>query len=143
MTGPHKGEPQESGSLSKDPGRQLFESDQTQFEVDFFERILRATPHNVDVLRVLGNHYTALGQYARGLEVDKKLIRLVPDDQVAWYNLACSYALLRDSRLALQSLRRSFELGYDDVDHLHNDSDLDPIRDNPAYEGLLREFGWG
>jgi tetratricopeptide (TPR) repeat protein len=116
--------------------------DQVEFEIDFYERILRSDPCYAEVLRVLGHHLTGKGYYDRGLRVDQQLARILPKDPVVRYNLACSYALLNRNRPAVSALRKAIELGYADVEHLVRDSDLDNLRDDPEYQRLLKECGW-
>jgi tetratricopeptide (TPR) repeat protein len=116
--------------------------DQTQldFEIEFFGHILEQAPDFVDVLRVQGNNLTLKGRYADGLQIDKRLVTLRPQDPLAHYNLACSYALLRKPDLALKTLRRAIELGYRDFRYMREDHDLDAIRHDPRFRQLLREF---
>src|SRR5271165_3863315 len=74
--------------------RRLREQTQRDFEIDFLERVLGQDPFFVDALRVQGNNLAARGEYARTLQLDRRLVRLVPDDAIAWYNLSCTYAVL-------------------------------------------------
>jgi hypothetical protein len=104
--------------------------------------VLRRDPSYVDVLRVLGHELTEKGLHLRGLQIDKRLVRLRPDDPLARYNLACSYALLHHNRLAVQALRKAIELGYEDREHLERDSDLDGLRNDPEFHEFLNEQGW-
>lgn len=116
------------------------EPSQLDFEIDFFHRILQSYPDYVDVLRVLGNNLTLKGRYMDGLQIDKRLVQLRPNDPLAHYNLACSFALLKKSDLALKTLRRAIELGYRDFRYMKEDRDLDSIRHDPRFRQLLRDF---
>jgi tetratricopeptide (TPR) repeat protein len=113
---------------------------QLDFEITFFTDILDRHPNHVDALRALANNLTLKGRIRDGLEMDKRLVRLRPKDALAHYNLACSYALLRNVDAALTTLRRAIELGYRDFHYLRQDKDLDSIRQDPRYRQLLREF---
>ena len=116
------------------------EQNQLDFEIDFFEGVLKRYPDYVDVLRVLGNLLTLKGRYAEGLTLDRRLVQLRPDDALAHYNLACSYALLKRPDHALKTLRRAVELGYRDFRFMREDRDLESIRHDPRFRQLLREF---
>jgi tetratricopeptide (TPR) repeat protein len=116
------------------------EQSQLDFEIEFFGGILERHPDYVDVLRVLGNNLTLKGRYAQGLQIDKRLIQLRPNDPLAHYNLACSYALLKRAELAIKTLRRAVELGYRDFRYMREDHDLDSIRHDPRFRQLLREY---
>jgi Flp pilus assembly protein TadD len=116
------------------------EQSQLDFELDFYRGILDRFPDYIDVLRVQGNNLTLKGRYAEGLQIDKRLIKLRPDDALAHYNLACSYALLKRIDQAIVTLRKAVELGYRDFRYLRQDRDLDAIRHDPRFRQLLREY---
>ena len=92
------------------------------------------------VLRVMGNNLTLKVHYTQGLVIDKRLVQLRPNDPLAHYNLACSYALLKRSDQALRTLRRALELGYRDFRYMREDHDLDSIRHDSRFRQLLREY---
>jgi tetratricopeptide (TPR) repeat protein len=139
----HTGKHSDEGAEHTSTGHaQVRPADQNQldFELDFFGKILERRPDYVDVLRVMGNNLTLKGRYAQGLQIDKRLIHLRPNDPLAHYNLACSYALLRHSAQAIKTLRRAIELGYRDFRYMSEDRDLDSIRHDPRFRQLLREY---
>jgi tetratricopeptide (TPR) repeat protein len=114
---------------------------EVEFEVDFYERVLARQPNYVIVLRALGELLARKGQYGRSLEIDRRLVALVPHDCVARYNLACSLAMQGSPRLAIEELGRAIQYGYDDFGHLEVDPDLESLRTLPAYQELLRQYG--
>jgi tetratricopeptide (TPR) repeat protein len=111
-----------------------------EFEIQFYEKLLRAYPHFIDVLIPLGDAYTRHGLHQKGLEVDLRLTQLRGDDPLTWYNLACSLSLLKRLEESLEALRRSFELGYLDVAYLQQDPDLLNLRQSPKYREFLESF---
>ncbi len=110
------------------------------FELEFFLAVLRRVPDYVDVLRVIGNLFSLKGRFAEGLLVDKRLVQLRKGDPLAYYNLACSYALLKKTDQAIQTLRRALEMGYRDFRYLREDQDLSAIRQDPRFRLLLKEY---
>jgi tetratricopeptide (TPR) repeat protein len=139
----HQGKKSNEGTEPASTGGALVRhADQSQldFELEFFGRILERHPDYVDVLRVQGNNLTLKGRYPEGLQIDKRLVQLRPEDPLAHYNLACSYALLKRPEHALRTLRRAVELGYRDFRYMREDRDLDSIRHDPRFRQLLREF---
>ncbi len=122
------------------PLTRFADQSQLDFELDFFNAIVQRYPDYVDVLRVLGNLLTLKGRYVEGLQVDRRLVQLRPNDALAHYNLACSYALLKRPEQALKTLRRAVELGYRDFRYMREDRDLDAIRHDPRFRQLLREY---
>jgi tetratricopeptide (TPR) repeat protein len=122
------------------PLARLTEQTQLDFEIDFYGGILERKPEYVDVLRVMGNNLTLKGRFAHGLVIDKRLVQLRPNDPLAHYNLACSYALLKRPDLSLKALRLAVELGYRDFRYMKEDHDLDSVRHDPRFRQLMREY---
>jgi tetratricopeptide (TPR) repeat protein len=118
----------------------LAERPQLDFELEFFEHLLHRIPDFTDVLRAQARNLTLKGRLKDGLRVDKTIVRLLPRNPTAHYNLACRYALLKQAELALHTLRRAVELGYRDFQYIAHDADLDSIRTDPRFSQLLREF---
>jgi hypothetical protein len=78
----------------------------------------------------------------------------------AWFNSACIHSMasigkaapMADSQSvspakaeehrskAVEHLRKAFQYGWNDMAHIRKDTDLDPIRDLPAFKALLAEF---
>jgi Flp pilus assembly protein TadD len=111
-----------------------------EFMAEFLEVAIRHRPANVEALAELGHVYTRLGRLDEGLEVDRLLVSLVPDNPTVHYNLACSLALSGRSKQALDSLETAIRLGYSDADFLREDSDLTSLRDDPRFVDLVRRL---
>lgn len=111
-----------------------------EFEIRFFESVLRRDPRYPDVIELLGGLYTKHGRIADGLKMDRRLVRLRPDNATAHYNLACSLALTKKKTAALRSLRHAIALGYSDFDWMQQDPDLDILKGHPAFEALLAQL---
>jgi tetratricopeptide (TPR) repeat protein len=114
------------------------EQSQIEFELDFLGRVLERDPLYGDALKVHADNLAAKGYYNRALQADLQLVRLRPDKPIAWYNLACSYALLGMVERAFESLERSLRLGYRHLNHLRRDPDLKSLRRDPRFARLLR-----
>lgn len=117
----------------------LLVQNQADFELEFYQSILKVNPDYVDVLRVLGNLLTLKGKYAEGLAIDKRLVRLRPADALAHYNLACSYSLLKRIEMSLKTLRLAVQLGYSDFRYMKEDTDLESIRHDPRFRQLIKD----
>lgn len=111
-----------------------------QFEIEFYEAILRRSPDYTEVIGLLGALYTRVGRITDGLKMDRKLVRLEPDNPTAHYNLACSLALCKKRPAAIQSLRKAVSLGYDDVDWMLQDPDLEILKADPEFLNLLGQL---
>lgn len=117
--------------------KKTVEERQTDFEITFFENLISDKPDFVDALIPLAAAYTRRGLYDKGLEIDRRLSEILRDDPIAYYNLACSYALTGKHEDALTNLRRSIELGYRDFRHLAEDPDLKSLSGHPEFQALV------
>ena len=97
-------------------------------------------PENVAALAELGHLYTKLGRFEQGLEVDRRLVEVHPEDPTTHYNLACSLALLGHTEPCLDALDRAVALGYEDLEHLLADEDLASVREAPRFRALVRNL---
>ena len=111
-----------------------------QFEIKFYENLVTKDPDFIDALIALGDAYTRIGKYKKGLEIDKKLARLKRDDETVYYNLACSYALLEMPNEAFRALDKSIDLGYHDLVHLQKDPDLNNIKTDSRFTEIVTQF---
>ncbi len=108
-----------------------------EFEMTFFESVLKRSPDYTEVIEILGGLYTKHGRISDGLKMDRKLVRYLPENATAHYNLACSLALSKRQADALKSLRRAIELGYEDIDWLRQDPDLSELKAHPDFESVI------
>jgi len=127
-------------SISSKASSREPDQNQLDFELDFFAGILAKSPDYVDVLRVLGSLLSLKGRFAEGLKLDRRLVRLLPEDALAHYNLACSYALMNRVDQSIRTLKRAVELGYRDFRYMREDHDLDPIKHDPRFRQLLLDY---
>jgi tetratricopeptide (TPR) repeat protein len=114
--------------------------DLLDFEIQFYEKLLKAYPDFIDVLVALGSAYTRRGLHEQGLRVDLRLAQLRGEDPITWYNLACSYSLLKRVEEAMASLRESINRGYRDLSYMQKDPDLLCLRQSPKYRQLLESL---
>jgi tetratricopeptide (TPR) repeat protein len=110
------------------------------FEIKFYEKLMAERPNFIHVLYCLGDAYTQKGFYKEGLEIDRKLAVLRPDEPIVHYNLACSQALTEDVEGAFKSLKRAVLLGYSDFSYIFKDPDLKSLREDPRFEGFSRKI---
>ena len=109
-------------------------------ELGFLEALSTRRPGDLRILRPLGDLYTKVGRIKDGLAVDLEITRLSSDDSVAWYNLACSYALSGQSDEAIEALTAAVQLGYDDHAWMKQDKDLASIWEDPRFEALCDQM---
>lgn len=134
------GDPDRDRPAPETSTRRLREQSQRDFEVEFLGRILERDPYYTDVLHVLAGNLARRGEYARALQLDRRLTRLLPERPIPWYNLGCTYAVLGMLDLAFQALGRAVELGYRDIRQMARDPDLKALRRDPRFPRLLRRM---
>lgn len=115
-------------------------SNDIEFEIGFYENILKGAPDFIEALTVIGDLYTKAGMWQKGLDVDLRLVKLRPEDPMVHYNLACSYALLNQTQASLASLTKSIELGYDDFEYIKADGDLENLFKDPDVQHYIRKL---
>ena len=111
------------------------------FEISFYEKLLRKNPNFTNALIALAEAYTRSGRYKQGLEIDQRLVKLRPKDPIVHYNLACSYSLLKMANLSLSALKKAIDLGYRDFAFIGKDPDLEFIKKDSRYKKLLSKYG--
>jgi len=112
-------------------------------KIQFMEGIVRRDPKYVDALQLLGDHYTARGQFADGLKVDRHLSRLEPENPLVFYNLACSYSLTGHIDRAASALEKAIKLGYSDFKWMSEDPDLSKLRKHELFKRIQAKIGKG
>jgi len=115
-------------------------SQDPEFEIAFYESVLRRNRGYTDVIELLAGLYTKQGRIADGLRMDRRLVRLQPANPTAHYNLACSLALTKRNGAALRALQQAIELGYSDGDWMQQDPDLDALKRRPEFVKLLSKL---
>jgi adenylate cyclase len=82
----------------------------------------------------------ALGETERALEWAERALGLGPDDHLTLYNVACAYALLGMRDPAIETLRRAMATASPHrIAWMHQDRDLDPLRDDPRVAALFAD----
>jgi hypothetical protein len=61
------------------------------------------------------------------------------EERAALYNMACCYAKLGEVDSGMAVLRGLLENGFEDLDTLRNDEDVEGLRSSPEFEQLLVE----
>jgi len=107
------------------------------FEIGLYEAALRSNPNNVEALSSLGYIYSLEGFHDKALEIDQRLARLLPEEAVVHYNLACSLSQVNKNDEAFNELEMAILLGYSDWKHMTKDADMDNLRKDPRYQQLM------
>jgi len=120
------------------PTRKLSAKEQRDLDIEigFLQRLVQRDPKYIDALQILGDDYSRRGNLGMGLKIDEQLCSLCPNDPSAHYNLACSHSLTGQLDLAVASLERALDLGFEDIKSMAVDPDLNNIRHHPRFKSL-------
>jgi hypothetical protein len=77
------------------------------------------------------------GRYAEAADTGRALIEARPDQPYLHYNVACCESLAGRTAEAVEHLRRAVGMWEASRDMAKQDSDFDPIRDEPAFRDLI------
>jgi len=116
--------------------KQASENKDFTVEISFLQGLRARMPHDVELLKILGDDYTKVGRYEEGLEIDFDLVRLLPKDPIVYYNLACSLSLLNRLKESSEALIKAIQCGYLDWNWLQKDSDLKNLRASDEFQAV-------
>ena len=107
---------------------------------ELLERMPTYLLQNPDDARQRMLYATALAEVGRKDEAIRECamaIETSPGDPVMLYNVVCVYSRLGETQRAIETLRQAITAGYENFPWLHNDPDLDSLRDHPEFKALV------
>ena len=120
--------------------KQRLETVGLEFLAAFLHKETSRNPGNLQALAELAHVLTRMGRIEDGLSADRRLVELAPNSPTVHYNLACSLCLLGRSDPAIDALERAVELGYDDLEHLVGDTDLESLHRDTRFQSLIESL---
>lgn len=114
--------------------------DDVEFELRFYEALVAKNPRFIEALTMLADIYTRVGRFREGLAVDERLALLKPTDPYVLYNLSCSYSITHQLDKALRSFKQAVNAGYDNLDYVKYDEDMDNLRKDSRFKRYFRRL---
>lgn len=108
-------------------------------EIKFYEGLLSKNPNFFHALVSLADAYTKKGFHREGLEVDKRLVSLKPEDPTIRYNFACSLSLIGETEEAFRELKKAILFGYNDFSYILEDADLENVRKHCKFKDFFNK----
>jgi TolB-like protein/Tfp pilus assembly protein PilF len=108
--------------------------------IELAEQHVSLNPDDVRAHYMAANGMAALGQNQRAREWAERALALRPDDAMLLYNVGCIFSLLGCVEPAVECLEKAFRHGLRNKGWYENDSNLDPLRDHPRFEALMRQL---
>ncbi|UCE19573.1 MAG: protein kinase [Gemmatimonadota bacterium] len=123
--------------------RSLYLAERWQEAEAIFEGLSAEEPDDIDYMGFLGTLAARRGNREGARQISEELKRIerpyLYGDHTYWR--ACIAALLGEREQAVALLRESFAQGYNYGVLLHNDMDLEPLRDYRPFQELIRPKG--
>jgi non-specific serine/threonine protein kinase len=109
--------------------------------MELAEKAILLNPEDARACYMGAGAMIRLGQEKRGLQWAKRALALDPDDPAILYNVACNLSGLGQVEEAIDCLERTVKVGAAYKDWMMNDTDLDPLRENPRFIKLVDSLG--
>ena len=104
------------------------------------EQHLKLNPHDTRALQIGANNLGLIGEREKAVEMAERGLAQGQGEPVVMYNVACFYVTQGNFDRAFDLLQRAIELGWGDRAWMENDSDLDPLRDDPRFHSILAQI---
>ncbi len=128
----------ESAFILGHAGAALLQQGNRKQAVEYFDRVIDMEPDGLVALWVTGLKAFIEGNIEVGLTAVRKFEQINIADAEAWYHFAENYALLGDKAGCVRTLRRAVDGGFFNYPFMLVDSFLDPVRDDPEFERILK-----
>jgi len=104
------------------------------------EETLRLHPDDTRARYMGANALLILGEREKSLEWARAAIAQEPDEPMVLYNVGCIFSLAGELEKAINVLERAVDGGLTQRGWFEHDSNLDPLRDQPRFQALLRRL---
>jgi serine/threonine protein kinase/cytochrome c-type biogenesis protein CcmH/NrfG len=109
--------------------------------IEISSRKLEASLDDIIVMSRLAEAYARFGSREEAGATLKRVLELEPNDGLALYNCACTYALLGEAHAALILLRRAFDSGFRTVGHwAQTDSAFESLHNDHEFQQVVAEL---
>jgi len=105
--------------------------------IAYLRKGLEIDPDDIETMYHLAKLYSGVSKYEEALILYQKLIVILPDNPAVDYNIACIYARQSMPEKSVHWLKKAFAKGFNDLEHIKNDSDLDNIRDSSFFRDFI------
>ncbi len=119
-------------------GKSLLAAGQFEKAREQFKKVLKEDSGNPNALAGIGVSYYGRQDYKEALKYYKKALSEDPNYSMAYYNMACIYALQKKPDMALRYLKMSVLNGFEAASTIENDPDLSSLRQLPEYQQILK-----
>ncbi len=126
--------------LCDDLGYAYFKTEQYEKAETYFLKALEIDPTYEQAHRYLNKLYYNTKQWEAAEKNLLKWIQINPKKAVSYYDLACIKSFQNQIPEGLEYLEQSFKKGYQNLDIIKTDSDIENLRKTDAYQELLKKY---
>jgi hypothetical protein len=102
-----------------------------------FATILTSYGQNYDDLIKKADSSYQAKNYKTSTDYFAKAIKVKPESKNNFYDAACAASLANDKKNSLKWLETTINNGYDDLNHINTDSDLDNVRNDKKFKKII------
>ena len=106
----------------------------------YFKKAIDIDPLNIHTYKSIADICYAQKDYINYANYNLATIKLAPDNQYSYYNIACGYSLSKDLKNSIKYLELALKKGYNDFSNVNTDTDLTNIRQLPEFKALLKKY---
>ena len=99
---------------------------------------LELNPSDARAANLLAATYASMGESEMAVDFADRSLAIDPDDAMLLYNVCCTYTLLGRNDEAIACLERAVDKGFGHREWIDHDPDLNPLRDNPRFQSIMR-----
>jgi non-specific serine/threonine protein kinase len=123
-----------------DLGREVEATETRRRGVALAEAHAKLNPDDARAAYMAANGMVALGQTEKGLRWAERAVQMAPEEPMLLYNVGCIYSLAGRIDEAIECLDRAVTHGLTQSDWFEHDSNLDPLREHPEFEAVMRRL---
>ena len=99
---------------------------------------LQLNPDDVRAVYMKSGSFISLGDHAQGIEWSDRALAMDPEEPSVLYNVACNYALLKETEKALDCIEKAFHKGFGHIEWMEHDPDFSSVKNHPRFKALMR-----
>jgi adenylate cyclase len=101
------------------------------------EHHLQLHPDDVRAVYLGSGALCGLGENDRAMEWSDRALAMDPEEPAVLYNVACNYAVLKETDKSLDCLENAFRQGFGHREWIENDPDFASVRNHPRFKALM------
>ena len=102
------------------------------------ENHLQLNPDDVRAVYMKSGSFISLGDHEQGIEWSDRALAMDPEEPSVLYNVACNYALLKQTEKALECIEKAFHKGFGHIEWMEHDPDFISVKNHPRFKALMR-----